>query len=216
MTKIMNIISHSTFIPFLLLVACSQKDEARKPVDTTLPEVNAGVMAPPTDTPSDASSIPDPATSTADQTAPTSNMAEFSFGDFPSEIFSGARVAPDFNGPQRQFREFRTMISDGVKQGPVYAGSVAISTFGCGTDCSMGYATDLQNGMVVPLPVGGEANSDLALEYHPGSRLLKAAWKGAANDYSGPPTDCSGFAYFEWTGREFKTLKVSSHSPACE
>ena len=97
-----------------------------------------------------------------------------------------------------------------------YAALVGKENVMAGTDCGMGYAVDLKNGNVVPLPVGGEANSDMELEYHPESRLLKASWKGAANDYSGPPADCTGFGYFEWTGSEFKTLKASPHSAACE
>lgn len=160
--------------------------------------------------------LPNPASGSDDNFPSATKLSEYEFRNFPSVPYDGPWVQPKFAGAQRDFRLYRTMISDGVKQGPVFAGSVAIAQFGCGTDCSMGYAIDLKDGRVVPLPVGGEANSDLDVEYHVESRLLKAAWKGAAKDYSAPPADCRGFAYFEWTGHDFRTIKASPHSSACE
>ncbi|MDR6513410.1 hypothetical protein J2792_004304 [Novosphingobium capsulatum] len=145
-----------------------------------------------------------------------SDLNDYRFQDFPSEPFNGPLARPNFTGSQREFRAYRTMISDGAMRGPVFAGSVAIAQFGCGTDCSTGYAIDLKNGRIVPLPVGGETNSDLDLEYHVESKLLKAAWKGAAKEFSNTPPDCRGFAYFEWTGQAFRQIKASSHSPVCE
>jgi hypothetical protein len=53
--------------------------------------------------------------------------------------------------------------------------------------------------------------SNMAIEYHPESRLLKAAWKGSPGDNPA----CAGFGYFEWTGSGFRALKLSAHSPAC-
>ena len=166
--------------------------------------------------PADTAVIPAAAPDGDDQSATTANMMDYDFSSFPSRSFAGPWVAPDFARAQRPYRQYRTMISEGAKQGPVFAGSVAITQFGCGTDCSMGYAIDLKDGAVVPLPVGGEANSDLATEYHRGSRLLKAAWKGALLSYPGDIKACAGFAYFEWTGHSFKTLKASPHAPTCE
>lgn len=150
---------------------------------------------------------------TSDQPPPveatTANLTEYNFSDFPSDNYSGPRVAPNFSGAQRPFRQFRTMISDGVKQGPVFAGSVAVAEFGCGADCSTGYAIDLTNGSVVNLPVGGDATLDMVTEYHPGSKLFKAAWTGGSTD-----PRCAGYGYFEWTGQGFRTLKKSLPSPA--
>ena len=163
-----------------------------------------------------AAALPQPASGGDDSFPTAASLTEYKFQDFPSVPYNGPWVRPNFAGAQRDFRTYRTMISDGAKRGPVFAGSVAITQFGCGTDCSMGYAIDLKDGRVVPLPVGGEANSDLDVEYHLESRLLKAAWKGAARDYSGTPADCRGFAYFEWTGNDFRTVKASPHSSACE
>ena len=170
-------------------------------------------------TPALAPSSPAPATDAAaitDQTrdqppppeATTANLTEYNFRDFPSDVSSGPRVAPDFSGAQRPFRQFRTMISDGVKQGPVFAGNVAIAEFGCGADCGTGYAINLSDGSVFDLPVGGDETLDMVTEYHPGSKLFKAAWTGGSTD-----PRCAGYGYFEWTGQGFKTLKRSPPSP---
>ena len=67
--------------------------------------------------------------------ATTTNLTDYNFEDYPSERFMGPNVNPDFSGKQRPFRQYRTAIRDSVKQGPVFAGSVAVAEVGCGTDC---------------------------------------------------------------------------------
>jgi len=113
----------------------------------------------PAQAPEDAPELPAAASGNDAQYPSATTLNDYKFKDFPSELFRGPWVQPNFAGAQREFRTYRTMISDGAKKGPVFAGSVAITQFGCGTDCSMGYAVDLKNGRIVPLPVGGEANS---------------------------------------------------------
>jgi len=208
--------ARASFIPLILLSACSEKEPDKKPVDTTLPSVNSPSDTPTDQVQADASGTPVADPSVEEPNAATANLTDYNFSDFPSESYAGQWVLPDFSGAQRRFRTFRTKILDGARQGPVFAGSVAITQFGCGTECTWGFAVDLKNGNVVPLPVGGEAMSDLETEYHPQSRLLKATWKGALKEYPGDRTVCVGFAYFEWTGSEFRSLKQSTHSPSCE
>lgn len=135
-------------------------------------------------------------------------MNEYNFDDYPIYSYTGRRVFPDFTRAQRGFREYRTKISEGVKQGPVFAGNVAIAEFGCGTDCGTGYAIDLTNGNVIELPFGGDATLDYADEYHPNSRLLKVAWTGQSTNPA-----CGGQAYFEWNGHGFTTLKRTPPAP---
>lgn len=152
-----------------------------------------------------------PATAPAHEFKPatTSTLTEYNFSDFPVEPYSGPSISPSFSGKQRPYLQYSTMIAQAVKRGPVFAGSVAIAEFGCGADCGMGYAIDLKNGSVTDLPVGGDATLDLVTEYQPASRLLKAAWKGGSSNLA-----CAGFAYFEWTGHDFRTLRRSAPSPA--
>lgn len=154
----------------------------------------------------DTSVLPD----STNETEPiaTANLTDYSFDDFRSKSYSGPWVAPNFSGAQRPFRSYRTVIRDAVKRGPSFAGRVAIAEFGCGTDCGMGYAVDLANGNVFDLPVGGDATVGMQLEYHLGSRLLKAAWTGGSRNPA-----CAGFGYFEWTDAGFETLKRSAPPP---
>jgi hypothetical protein len=154
------------------------------------------------------SAAPDSAT---DADSGTASMQGYAFSTFPSQRYSGPVALPDFAGKQRPFREFRTRILEGIKDGPAFAGNLAISLFGCGTDCAMGYVMNLRTGDVYDLPVGGEVNSDLDLSYHVESRLMKASWKG--EDPNNPA--CAGYAYLEWTGAGFKTLERSALSPNC-
>lgn len=177
--------------------------EPKRPVSAedpaSLPIENAGT---------DSSPVAAPADDSANQSATTKNLTEYKFSDFPSSVYSGPWKAPNFSGAQRRFRQFRTMIANGAKQGPVFAGTVAIAELGCGTDCGMGYAIDLTNGGVFELPVGGGATLGMNIEYHQESRLLKAAWTGASTNPA-----CAGFGYFEWNGHGFRTLKRSDPSP---
>lgn len=130
------------------------------------------------------------------------------FADFPADDYDGILHRPDFQGRQRSFRSYRTRISEAVDEGPVFAGNVALAVMGCGTDCSMGYAIDLDSGNIVDLPVGGERTPDLALDYRRDSRLLKAAWlPNLQNEH------CTAEAYYQWNGTVF--TQISSTMPDC-
>ncbi len=109
---------------------------------------------------------------TADvQTAKFSNDPPFdAYGAGP--IFTGSPAYPDFGGHDQKMRMYRTMIRDGIAQGPKFAGSFALVQFGCGTDCTMGYVVDLRSGHVIDLPAGGEEDPDMQISVRSNSRLM--------------------------------------------
>ena len=100
------------------------------------------------------------------------------FSDFKvPKIYRGAVHYPNFRARGRKYAEYRTRISSGLKGGPNFAGKYSLIEFGCGSGgCVMGFVTDLTNGHVLPLPIGGEENLYLDLAYQPDSRLISARW----------------------------------------
>jgi hypothetical protein len=102
------------------------------------------------------------------------------------------------------------MIMDGVRGGQAFAGRLAISQFGCGTDCSTGYVIDLGTGQVFDLPVGGEDEPDLNLQYVKDSALMRANWIGPAETGGG----CV-YEDFLWAGRAFSSLGRHVDSRPC-
>jgi len=131
--------------------------------------------------------------------------------DYKADPYNGPVAHPDFSGKQKSYAQFRTRISDAVKGGVNFGGSLAIAEFGCGAECLMGFATDLQTGTVYDLPAGGEDNPELSLIYKPDSNLLLAQWTG------GPDMDhpTCVHAFFQWTGGAFTPLQKREVQGQC-
>jgi hypothetical protein len=100
------------------------------------------------------------------------------FADFKvPKIYRGAVHQPNFRGRDRKYAEYRTRISNDLKGGPNFAGKYSLTEFVCGSGgCVMGFVTDLTNGHVLALPIGGEENLYLDLAYQLDSRLISARW----------------------------------------
>lgn len=99
------------------------------------------------------------------------------FTDHLVPPYSGEVVMPDFSGSESEFRTFRTRIAEGIhKQGISFAGHWTLIEIGCGTNCQFGYAVDLSDGSITPMPIGGEGYGDTQLYHEPYSNLLKATW----------------------------------------
>jgi Protein of unknown function (DUF2939) len=151
-------------------------------------------------------------------TAPPFSGAQF--GAYGVEIYRGPLSYPDFAGAQRQFRAYRTMIRQGVDQGVQFGGHYAVVLFGCGTDCGTGYIEDVTTGKVFDLPVGGDANPDMNLDYKPNSFLLKAYWRsdlayvGDQRANSDPDPTCD-FEDFLWDGSQFRGLGEHKEAGLC-
>ena len=96
----------------------------------------------------------------------------------PAEIFpNGSKIVlPDFNGKDRQYRDFRTRIKDGMSKGPNFSGHFNVIEIGCGTNCMFAFVGDLVTGNIVGFPYGGEEYYEMKLQYVLDSTLLQATW----------------------------------------
>jgi hypothetical protein len=91
-------------------------------------------------------------------------------------IYDGPRNFPDFTGRDSKFSMYRTRITNGMTDGPTFAGEYSVIQIGCGTSCSFVYVADNRTGEVFNAPVGGEDNLSLELRYEVGSKLMTSQW----------------------------------------
>jgi len=69
--------------------------------------------------------------------------------DYPTrEIYSGSVHAPDFS-TKPEARTFRTLITEGAKNGPNFAGNYTIVTWGCGSGCQSSAILDARTGKFI-------------------------------------------------------------------
>jgi len=134
--------------------------------------------------------------------------------DYPvREIYTGMPVRVDLNS-HPEARMFRSRLSDGLKDGPNFAGHYAIIYRGCGTACQMLGIVDVRNGKV-KLITSYSFNSYLMptdvdpLRHRQDSELLIVA--GTPNDRE---PGQYGYYYYRWTGRELKLLRYVPFPPA--
>ncbi|MBS0384663.1 MAG: hypothetical protein JSS00_04865 [Proteobacteria bacterium] len=125
-----------------------------------------------------------PATTTATGAAPSvDQLRAADFSAYPAAAFTGMRRTPDFNGAQREFRTYRTALSDGAARGPNFAGRFALVQIGCGAGCNETYQVDLSTGGVAEIHFAGE--TAVEIESRPDSALLKARWFVSPADPNG-------------------------------
>jgi len=108
--------------------------------------------------------------------AGTVQAQSFDFQRYSIPEYRGARVAPDFSGPNKRFSTFRTSIRDGFMHGPLVAGHYALIRVGCGMECLTYYFGDVRDGAIAVFPIGGEYYPSLTLVTAPDSRLIVANW----------------------------------------
>lgn len=126
--------------------------------------------------------------------------AEYRFQDYPvTSIYGGKTKLPDFSARDKAFRQYRTRIREGMKEGPNFAGEFSIIQIGCGTGCSFAFVASNKSGKVFAFPRGGEENMFMQFSKKLDSRLLVLQWGSYGND------SCF-IEYFEWNGSEARPL----------
>jgi len=118
--------------------------------------------------------------------------ADQPFDRYPTTVYRGRLVLPDFAGRERQVAMFRTRIGDDMREGPDFAGHYKVIQFGCGTGCSIVFVGDVASGRVYEFPHGGENDQGLSLEYRVNSTLLRAWW---STELPMPGARCLGQDY---------------------
>src|SRR5208337_3608845 len=101
--------------------------------------------------------------------------------------------------------QFRTVIRNGAKKGPNFAGHYTVVVWGCGTSCASLAIVDAMSGRVFDAPFSGITWSDgrgpvteEGLEFKVDSALLVA--KGCPEE-----TDCAA-RYYRWNGQHMTLL----------
>lgn len=157
-----------------------------------------------------------PATAADTAATPAISLARIKPSQLPVfRVYDGPRNFPDFSGRDSKFSSYRTRITNGMVDGPKFAGEYSVIQIGCGTSCSFAYIANNRTGEVFDAPVGGENNLSLELKYEVSSRLLISQW----GDYGANKcfVQFFGFDDGDWTEllkREIGSLDACSKNVA--
>ena len=117
-------------------------------------------------------------------------------------------VMPDFDGRDREFKNYRTRIRNGIAEGADFAGRYKVIQFGCGTGCSFVLLADVSTGRVYGFPHGGENDQMLRLEYRITSNLIRASWVPNIQDMN----TCAQEDLL-WDDGRFTSLRTAGAAP---
>ena len=176
----------------LVLAACGQ----------SAPETPTSV--PPTEAPASADAAP------ASDTSAVAALRAADFAAYPAEAFTGERRMPDFNGAAREYRAYRTLLSDGAAQGPNFAGRFALVQIGCGAGCNAIYQIDLATGGVTEITF---APSVIEIDNRADSALLKARWFIAPREVNG--AWMCHYENFVWRDAQLNSLGQAEADGGC-
>ena len=96
--------------------------------------------------------------------------------------------------------DFRTRIRTAYEDVRNFGANGVVTTWGCGTSCSMGVVIDRASGTVADFPLGGEDNPYLSVYSKSGSSLILATWE--QHDGESGASKCV-FEALNVTGDEF-------------
>ena len=121
-----------------------------------------------------------------------------SFRAYPITTLSHLQPVPINFKTNPEAKDFVTLLTEGVKQGPNFAGHYTIVTWMCGTDCSVGYIVDSLTGTIYDLP----QEADAGFRFQINSNLLIA----------NPPEDIGSLpdttSYYLWQNNKFELLHL--------
>lgn len=128
--------------------------------------------------------------------------------------YTGPRATPDVKTRPRS-RLFRTMIREGAKVGPNFAGHYTVVQWGCGTACISYAIIDARSGEVfhpaalqnvdqfeVEIDTPEHPDADM-LQFNLASRLIVA--------YGATDMKHRGISYFEWRDNQLRLLRFVAH-----
>lgn len=98
---------------------------------------------------------------------PGQSIAAPAFAQYrATERYTGRPAAVNLNTPQA--RRFRTVLTNGAKRGPNFAGRYTVVTWGCGTECQQVAIVDAKTGRVYMTGI----TASLGVKHQLNSRLL--------------------------------------------
>ncbi len=97
------------------------------------------------------------------------------FSDYPvAEIFKGPLAAIDFKSAPKDSVlnpvQFKTRLTEGIKEGPNFAGHYTVISWGCGTSCQINAIVDGQTGKIITMNL----ETQLGVDFRKNSNLLVA------------------------------------------
>ena len=104
------------------------------------------------------------------------NGVSLDFADYPVRTMNGPIHLPSFVGKQREYAGYRTMLLQAAQAGANFAGHYALTSIGCGMECTSSYIIDEETGAILDFPLGGEEYLNLDLRFKPNSSLIHAYW----------------------------------------
>ena len=130
------------------------------------------------------------------------------FADYKVDSIYRGQVAPvDFTS-NRDAPRLRTVLREGARAGPNFAGHLAVVTWGCGSSCIAIALVDSRTGRVFSSPVG----AGYGVEHHIDSRLLVVDRAACGDTAWAAP-----YAYFlEWTGRDLRVRDSLPNATICK
>lgn len=131
--------------------------------------------------------------------SPVTFALSLKFADYPVEsVYKGDIVLPQFKGRDKQWRRFRTRITESMKEdGVEYAGEINVVQIGCGTGCSFITLANVKTGQLYDFPRSGEEIRSIQIHVEPTSKLLAVQWEG---------DDGCHLEHYLWTGKGVKRL----------
>jgi hypothetical protein len=129
------------------------------------------------------------------------------FEDYPvREVYHG-RPAPVDLSSSPDARRFRTVLREGARRGPNFAGHYTVVEWGCGSNCHVYGIVDARTGRVWITPwaanLGAEYRLDSSLFVIDPRHMWVEAYGDAAPEAFKPST-----VYYRWTGTHL--VKVDS------
>ena len=123
------------------------------------------------------------------------------FQQYRSTERSNRRPAPvNLNSPGA--RRFRTVLTNGAKQGPNFAGHYTVVIWGCGTSCQSMAIVDAKNGRVYMQGVTAEAG----VKYQINSRLLIVNPPEELASYGANKPDWLYSRYYVWENNRLRQI----------
>jgi hypothetical protein len=120
------------------------------------------------------------------------------FEDFAVPDTFHATPAPVDLASDSLGRRFRTRLREGAAQGPNFAGSFTIVSWGCGTGCETHAVVDARTGRIYPQTITTSSGARY--------RLDSALFIANPPDPDAPPhcASCGQTAYYVWRGERFE------------
>jgi hypothetical protein len=131
------------------------------------------------------------------------------FADFPATSPVPKRIAPVDLSSAAGARRFRTVLRDGTRAGPNFAGRYTIVSWGCGSPCVEFVVVDVATGRILYWTDEPWVRPPL---FTATSRLIAddpVGFQGV-----GSPESWSWVRYFEWDGRQLKAVDSLSAAGA--